>query len=96
MERRYLSINDILEAIGTVCYYNGLEEDLKIILSNLDRCHKFEFDESSLRFIYSICVCLYGDYGTSPRSGWIEDIEHCKMFIKGIIRGIEKCNLKNV
>lgn len=48
--------------------------------------------------IYGILVLLYGDYGTSPRSGWIQDlyIENVKLCVNDIIeeykrdiRGIE-------
>lgn len=31
-------------------------------------------DQAQLQVIWMIAVCLFGDYGTSPRYGWIEDV----------------------
>ena len=39
--------------------------------------------------IYGILVLLYGDYGTSPRSGWIkENKENVILCIKNIIEDL--------
>lgn len=37
-----------------------------------------------LQPLYMICVVIYGDYGTSPRSGWIDrkNISKCVEFLK--------------
>ena len=37
-----------------------------------------------LQVIWMICVVLFGEYGTSPRYGWIEDIEGFYKFIDDI------------
>ena len=37
-----------------------------------------------LEVIWMICVILFGDYGTSPRSGWIEKKDEFFAFIDAI------------
>lgn len=32
--------------------------------------------------VWVLCVNLFGDYGTSPRFGWIEDIDGFRRFIE--------------
>jgi hypothetical protein len=45
-------------------------------------------DEGSI--IYGTLVCLYGDYGTSPRSGWFESKEIVEEIINGIDEKLEE------
>ncbi len=42
-----------------------------------------EDDYAQLQIIWMICVLLYGDYGTSPRFGWIDSDKwsNCKDFL---------------
>lgn len=86
----------ILSAIESVVYYNGLGEsvypwkDMKpddytgyIRPDYRDK----GYDDSlttQLEVIWMIAVMLYGEYGTSPRSGWIEDIAGFRNFIDAI------------
>ena len=86
----------ILSAIESVVWYNGLGEfiypwkDKKpndysgyITPDYYDK----GYDEglvTQLEVIWMIAVMLYGNYGTSPRSGWIEDIDGFKKFIDTI------------
>lgn len=39
---------------------------------------------NQLEVIWMICVCMFGDYGTSPRSGWIEHKDEFFAFIDAI------------
>lgn len=76
--------DDLLDAIESICWYNGYGDALKELLDylneNVDKDSYYipcPFDELSniwetIQPIWMILVCLYGDYGTSPRSGWIE------------------------
>lgn len=41
---------------------------------------------AQLQVFWMICVLLFGEYGTSPRFGWIEDIESFKTFIDLVTR----------
>lgn len=83
----------LIEAIKDIVMYNGYKE---VLLSWLDKEKYFQFDfekvlllmdEQSLgevHFIYMLCVLMFGDYGTSPNYGWIEDNEGFDAFIKEI------------
>jgi hypothetical protein len=86
----------ILSAIEAVVWYNGLGE---FILPWRDKkpddysgyitpdYRDKEYDEglvTQLEVIWMIAVMLYGNYGTSPRSGWIENIDGFKKFIDTI------------
>lgn len=37
-------------------------------------------DWAQLDFVWMICVEMFGDYGTSPRFGWIEQIDEFREF----------------
>lgn len=76
-----LTIEKLLDALDSVCWYNGYAQDrlLKIReeIMNCDdpycyRCpHEWNWNDEGFQVIWMILVCLYGDYGTSPRGGWI-------------------------
>lgn len=44
-----------------------------------------------LEVIWMICVVLFGNYGTSPRSGWIEKKDEFFAFIDGITKTYREC-----
>lgn len=78
---------DILDILDSITWYNGigeslikLKEDLikqndngnyLIIDHNLEYKNK-EFADEQFEIFWMMLVLLYGDYGTSPRSGWLE------------------------
>ena len=78
---------DILDILDSITWYNGigeslikLKEDLikqnyngnyLIIDHNLEYKNK-EFADKQFEIFWMMLVLLYGDYGTSPRSGWLE------------------------
>ena len=76
-------MNEALEALLDVLYYNGYDEDIleiaKYIESNEDSeqisfpnyLEQYDCD-NPIRIFWSVLVVMYGDYGTSPRFGWIE------------------------
>ena len=84
--------NRILEAIISNCDYNGLTEE---IIAWKDKV-KSKYDHICIRpnsqeeFIYMICVQLFGEYGCSPRTGWIEDLEGFHNFIDKFIEHYEE------
>ena len=45
-------------------------------------------DEGNI--IYGTLILLYGDYGTSPRSGWFENEQIVKEIINGINEVLEE------
>lgn len=77
-------IKEVVEAIFASYYYNrslyhsfNLCKEIRArVINNSEAIWTDDGD-----IIYGILVLLYGDYGTSPRSGWIienkEDIISC-------------------
>lgn len=72
-----------LEALLDVLYYNGYIEDIaeivQYIYTNEDPDHisfphylEEYYDSDPARILWSVLVVMFGDYGTSPRYGWIE------------------------
>ena len=43
------------------------------------------YNIAQAHFIYMLLVLLYGNYGTSPRFGWIEDKEGAAAFIDKLL-----------
>lgn len=91
----WIKTSEVIEAIFDSFYYN------RSIYHILDLCEEIiaRVNDNSVvewtddgDIIYGILVLLYGDYGTSPRSGWItKDKENIISCINDIIRnsGIE-------
>lgn len=87
------TIEELLDALDSVTWYNGISEDIRAwkdlpiddegsILCPYDLIA----NDSSKEVIWMICVYLFGNYGTSPRSGWIDNVEGFKTFIDKITK----------
>lgn len=67
-------IDSFIDAAFGVLWYNYDEaymcQTIKEIKSLINQEHVNENEEAS--FIYQELVLLFGDYGVSPRRGWIE------------------------
>lgn len=87
----------LIYALNAVVWYNGIGEyilrwkDLEVTEYNFICCPLYEMrpkfsdrDYSEFEMIWMISVLLFGNYGTSPRSGWIEDISGFRNFIDKI------------
>ena len=86
----------IIDALDSIVWYNGHAESVCELISYIqsggnghsiplptflpDDCDGF------MRVLWSMLVCMYGDYGTSPRTGWIlaENKEKAVEFLKQI------------
>ena len=78
-------IENLLDAFDSVTWYNGLagiilqwKNDDFFVNNDETLGYKFDVYESyeddtkyQIQVIWMICVSLFGDYGTSPRFGWI-------------------------
>lgn len=75
-------MNEGLVALLDVLYYNGYKEVIYELISYIESNEDVygisqpnflgnDYDDP-LRILWSVLVMLYGDYGTSPRTGWIE------------------------
>ena len=95
----------IKEALRDALWYNGLNEPVKEWASaSTDEYGRILYNESLYDFkqarsdmneaqkqlVWMMCVLLFGDYGSSPRFGWINDVEGFKKFIEEIAEGEEE------
>ena len=65
---------EIVGAIVSSFYYNRSREDMINLCEEVKkriRTDNVEWTDDGNIF-YGILVLLYGDYGTSPRGGWLE------------------------
>lgn len=86
-----------LSVLDSIVWYNGLgeivlqwkdkEPNITGYISPDYRDKGYDVETvANLEFIWMIAVLLYGDYGTSPRSGWIKDCQGFKTFIHAITK----------
>lgn len=74
---------DLIETLDSIVWYNGLGEALKILKEQI-KYHDFSkgsflidkrniglYSDEQFEIFWMILVLQFGDYGTSPRSGWI-------------------------
>ena len=88
---------NLIDALDSIVWYNGIgdivlswgnkEPDLSGYITPDYRDKGYDIETvTSLEFIWMVAVLMYGDYGTSPRSGWIESCSEFKMFINSITK----------
>lgn len=80
-----------ISTLQSIVFYNGHKEWLQEVVSLLKECMQEDKYLSCLlnpdewytekHMIWEILVGLFGDWGTSIRSGWIEDWQDCIDFI---------------
>lgn len=81
-----MNYEQLIEVLDSITWYNGIYEpllDLKKDLLNCDikghytKCndnleYKHElFYDNQFEVFWMMLVLMFGDYGTSPRSGWL-------------------------
>lgn len=70
-----MNYEELIDALDSVTWYNGLAEYLLEIKKELinspdytDTNYIYDYgDNEQFQIIWIILVCLFGDYGTSPR-----------------------------
>ena len=99
-------LSELQDLFETVIWYNGLEDQLREMVSlqpnddtgyimydyykyNMGR-DKNERIYYQVQILWIMLVEKFGDYGTSPRFGWIEKIDEYKHFLKDILDNIEE------
>lgn len=79
-------IKKILKILDSITWYNGIYEPLLKLKEDIlkqqsddnyfrtnEAKYKFEdFADSQFEIFWMMLVLMFGDYGTSPRSGWLE------------------------
>lgn len=94
---RNVNTENLISALDSVTWYNGLAEYVMkwktdcprvngtIVADETYCCGEMDcFIYDQLQVIWMICVELFGNCGTSPRTGWIEDEEGFCKFIDDI------------
>lgn len=95
-----ISLETMLHVMDSIVHYNCLGEVLLEIIKDLDEfinrgetMYLCPFKilkaggpsiNDDLEIIWMSCVCQFGSYGTSPRGGWIEDLEGCRKYLLAI------------
>lgn len=79
-------------ALSRACWYDGVNAflltvagDMKKVINEGGKRHyiySYNLSGSSERLLWSMLVLMFGDFGTSPRTGWIDDITGCIEFIE--------------
>ena len=71
-----MQVDEIVEAILYSFRYNREDDDMLKLLDEvegrIDGTWTREWTDDG-NILFGFLVLLFGDYGTSPRSGWIED-----------------------
>lgn len=84
-----IEVEDLLDALDSVTWYNGFAEEIMrwkdLPYSNYGIIYPI-IEDPQIEVIWMICCVLFGDYGTSPRSGWITDREGFYEFIDAITK----------
>ena len=99
----------LIDALDSVVWYNGLG-DILVKWKDNDYFDNYEdyslswnmetydsYDEDTkaqLQVIWMMCVCMFGEYGTSPRWGWVlvENKEAFHKFIDDITETFRECH----
>ncbi len=95
----------VIEALDSVTWYNGLAETVFGWRSFMPDGHSIscpnnyglkepcDWAQQQLQVIWMIAVEMFGSCGTSPRYGWIEDVDGFRQFcldITALWRGSEE------
>lgn len=83
----------LIDALDSVTWYNGLCEEIERWASlpknkqyNSIPVPEICWHQEQLQVIWMIAVNLFGNYGTSPRGGWIEDVDGFRQFCLDITK----------
>lgn len=83
-----VDLEKLRKALDSVVWYNGYWEIVNEWIDELGRLPKGNTTyrpkvivNDGLEVLWMICVLLFGNYGTSPRSGWVENTEQCREFL---------------
>ena len=84
----------LFNALESIVWYDGHYVWLKELRDDLEK-HRTEYSymipddiewHTEKHTIWMLLVGIFGDWGTSIRSGWIEDIDGCIEFIDALCK----------
>lgn len=76
-----IMVDLLIRAMGYTYNNDFIKQLVKVNPEN----NRIETTNDMDMFIWSMLVLAYGDYGTSPRSGWITDFSDYDMFIDKLL-----------
>lgn len=92
-----INVEKLREVLDSVVWYNGYWEIVKEwieALANPKGKYIYRPDEydgdGGLEVLWMMCVLMFGNYGTSPRSGWVENTEQCREFLIWITKNTKE------
>lgn len=84
-------------ALENIVWYNSHYEWLEELAEKIENKGEGYFSTPSTiewntdkHFIWMLLVGMFGDWGTSIRSGWIEDKEECVKFIRELCAKVKE------
>jgi len=96
-----VSIEKLIDAMQMCGWYNGLRPHIMWLIDYIKthienhkgyiqvmRPDRLNYDYGDFiegSYAWMLCVCMFGDYGTSPRYGWIEKPEEAIKFLESIL-----------
>lgn len=81
------------DALNLLVRYNGYQDYVNRIIAHISGfkgrpivCPDWLRDPHTITgWLWFILVCRFGDYGTSPRFGWIEDKDAAMQFLEYLL-----------
>ena len=81
------------DALNLLVSYNGYSDYVNRIIAHISgfkrspiTCPDWLRDPHTITgWLWFILICRFGDYGTSPRFGWIEDKDGATQFLKSLL-----------
>ena len=80
--------DDLRKAFVTMLWYQGYDEAIAELLKNIkDTDTQISYNEENgfSEEVWSVFVLMFGEYGSSPRYGWIDKISEFKSFLKSLL-----------
>jgi len=99
-----MTLERLIEAMKDCGWYNGLRPQLEELIAHIEsnssnryvECpDNINFDDADIMpasYAWMLCVLMFGNYGTSPRYGWIEHPNEAISFLKSILPDEEEEN----
>lgn len=84
------------DAIGTICHYNGLYDSIAGMVDRMPNDAGYlrrpdGLDEQE-EILWMLLVLKFGDYGTSPRYGWISNPSEARTYVHCIVNSDILCD----
>ena len=74
-------------------WYQGYDTAISELLKKIkdtDECISYSDENGFSEEVWSIFVLMFGEYGTSPRFGWIENVAEFKKFLEQILNELHE------